>query len=140
MSNAGSPFTRSTVSKLTVITFPINLTMYCGSFGNPIWIVDDVAPFVHLFTEQNEVGLGAIMLEQILEYGTESAFVCFTELGIFFQFSVIGFDRFMRRLDVQVGYLYSPCVVGIRAIPHYTRSRTKLRGESCRGLNQDLWD
>ena len=80
---------------------------------------------VCLFTEQREVGLVAIMLEEILECRTDGAFVFFTELRVF----LVGFDRFMRRLNLALGHLFSPCVVGIRAIPHYTRSRTKLRGE-----------
>ncbi len=84
---------------------------------------------VCLFTEQCEVGLVAIMLGKVLECSTDGAFVFFIELGVFFQFSVVGFDRFMRRLDVQIGYLFSPCLVSIRTIPYYTRSHTKLREE-----------
>ena len=50
-----------------------------------------------LFTEQCKIGLVAIMLEQILECSTNSAFIFFTESGVFLQCSVVSFDRFMRR-------------------------------------------
>ena len=65
----------------------------------------------------------AIMLEQILEGSTDSAFIFLTELGVFFQFRVIGFDRFMRRFDVDIQPLCFPCVGGIRNdTPLYTES------------------
>ena len=70
-----------------------------------------------LFTEQCEVGLVAIMLEKVLECDTDDAFVFFTELRVFFQFNVVGVDRFMRGLDIELRHLFSPCIVGIRAIP-----------------------
>ena len=44
----------------------------------------------------------AVVLQEALECGADSAFVLFTEAFVCFEFGVVGFDRFVCGFDVEI--------------------------------------
>ena len=57
-----------------------------------------------LFTEECEVCLPRVVLEEALECGADGAFVLFAELFVFFKFGVVLFDGFVGRSNIEMAH------------------------------------
>ena len=67
-----------------------------GCYPSVLWCV------MCLFADEDEVCLSGVVLEQVLECGTDCAFVCYADAAVFLELGVVLFDGFVGGFDAEV--------------------------------------